>query len=139
MRTRHETVEHPFGTIKARMGATHFLMKRLPNVAAEMALHILAYNLTRDEYRGKAEADLRDLRRLTGRTRVQRQPVALATTNLLTLVDARLRGHRATAAGLALRSASRPVSTQPRPIADTSSVRTRIHPKFSIQCARVAE
>jgi len=47
MRTRRETVEHPFGTIKARMGATHFLMKRLPNVAAEMALHILAYNLTR--------------------------------------------------------------------------------------------
>ncbi len=37
MRTRRETVEHPFGTIKARMGATHFLMKRLPNVAAEMA------------------------------------------------------------------------------------------------------
>jgi transposase len=29
------------------MGATHFLMKRLPNVAAEMALHVLAYNLTR--------------------------------------------------------------------------------------------
>ena len=27
MRTRRETVEHPFGTIKARMGATHFLMK----------------------------------------------------------------------------------------------------------------
>ena len=33
MRVRRETVEHPFGTIKARMGATHFLMKRLPNVA----------------------------------------------------------------------------------------------------------
>jgi hypothetical protein len=47
MRTRRETVEHPFGTIKAWMGATHFLMKRLPNVAAEMALHVLAYNLTR--------------------------------------------------------------------------------------------
>jgi Transposase DDE domain len=47
MRTRRETVEHPFGTIKARMGATHFLMRRLPNVAAEMALHVLAYNLTR--------------------------------------------------------------------------------------------
>jgi transposase len=47
MRTRRETVEHPFGTIKARMGATHFLMKRLPNVAGEMALHVLAYNLTR--------------------------------------------------------------------------------------------
>ena len=29
------------------MGASHFLMKRLPNVAAEMALHVLAYNLTR--------------------------------------------------------------------------------------------
>jgi hypothetical protein len=47
MRRRRETVEHPFGTIKARMGATHFLMKRLRNVAAEMALHVLAYNLTR--------------------------------------------------------------------------------------------
>ena len=30
-----------------RMGATHFLMKRLPKVATEMALHLLAYNLTR--------------------------------------------------------------------------------------------
>ena len=29
------------------MGATHFLMKTLPKVAAEMALHVLAYNLTR--------------------------------------------------------------------------------------------
>lgn len=47
MRTRRETVEHPFGTIKARMGATHFLMKTLPRVATEMALHVLAYNLTR--------------------------------------------------------------------------------------------
>jgi hypothetical protein len=44
---RAETVEHPFGTLKARMGATHFLMKRLPRVATEMALHVLAYNLTR--------------------------------------------------------------------------------------------
>jgi hypothetical protein len=47
MRARHTTVEHPFGTIKARMGATHFLMKRLPRVATEMALHVLAYNITR--------------------------------------------------------------------------------------------
>jgi transposase len=47
MRQRRETVEHPFGTIKMRMGATHFLMKRLPKVASEMALHGLAYNLTR--------------------------------------------------------------------------------------------
>ena len=47
MRVRRETVEHPFGTIKARMGATHFLMKTLPRVASEMALHVLAYDLTR--------------------------------------------------------------------------------------------
>ena len=40
IRQRRETVEHPFGTIKARMGATHFLMKTLPRVAAEMALHV---------------------------------------------------------------------------------------------------
>ena len=47
MRQRRETAEHPFGTIKARMGATHFLMKRLKNVRTEMALSVLAYNLTR--------------------------------------------------------------------------------------------
>jgi transposase len=47
MRTRRETAEHPFGTLKMWMGATHFLMKTLPNVATEMALHVLAYNLTR--------------------------------------------------------------------------------------------
>jgi transposase len=47
MRARRETVEHPFGTIKARMGATHFLMKGLKNVRTEMALSVLAYNLTR--------------------------------------------------------------------------------------------
>src|SRR3546814_10067461 len=35
VRGRFETVEHPFGTIKARMGATHFLMKRLPNRSEE--------------------------------------------------------------------------------------------------------
>ena len=47
MRQRREVVEHPFGTIKLRMGAVHFLMKRLPKVRGEMALHVLAYNLTR--------------------------------------------------------------------------------------------
>ena len=47
MRQRRETVEHPFATLKARMGATHFLMKTLPKVATEMALSVLAYNLTR--------------------------------------------------------------------------------------------
>jgi transposase len=47
MRRRRETVEHPFGTLKMRMGATHFLTKRLPKVAGEMAMHVLAYNFTR--------------------------------------------------------------------------------------------
>jgi transposase len=47
MRRRRETVEHPFGTIKMRLGAAHFLMKRLKNVRTEMALSVLAYNLTR--------------------------------------------------------------------------------------------
>jgi len=47
VRQRRETVEHPFGTMKARMGATHFLTKTLPKVATEMALSVLAYNLTR--------------------------------------------------------------------------------------------
>jgi transposase len=47
MRQRREVVEHPFGTIKLRMGAPHFLLKTLPKVRGEMALHVLAYNLTR--------------------------------------------------------------------------------------------
>lgn len=47
MRQRRETVEHPFGTIKMRMGATHFLMKRLKDVRTEIALSVLAYNITR--------------------------------------------------------------------------------------------
>jgi len=44
---RSMTVEHPYGTIKAWMGNTHFKMRRLKNVATEMALHVLAYNMTR--------------------------------------------------------------------------------------------
>jgi hypothetical protein len=47
IRVRRQTVEHPFGTIKAWMGATHFQMRRLPKVASEMALHVLAYNMKR--------------------------------------------------------------------------------------------
>ncbi len=47
MRRRKEIVEHPYATIKHCMGATHFVMKRLPNVRAEMSLHVLAYNLRR--------------------------------------------------------------------------------------------
>ncbi len=47
MLIRKQTVEHPFGTVKSWMGATHFLTKRLPNVSTEMSLHVLAYNLRR--------------------------------------------------------------------------------------------
>jgi transposase len=47
MTMRRSTVEHPFGTIKCWMGATHFLMRRLPKVATEMALNVLAYNMKR--------------------------------------------------------------------------------------------
>jgi transposase len=47
MRVRRRTVEHVFGTIKGWMGATHFQMRRLGNVATEMRLHVLAYNLKR--------------------------------------------------------------------------------------------
>jgi transposase len=47
MGIRRQTVEHPFGTIKCWMGWTHFLTKRLPKVATEMALHVLAYNMKR--------------------------------------------------------------------------------------------
>ncbi len=47
MRVRRQTVEHPFGTIKAWMGATHFLTKTLDRVSTEMSLHVLAYNLKR--------------------------------------------------------------------------------------------
>jgi transposase len=46
-RIRRQTVEHPFGTIKAWMGATHFLTKTIPRVSTEMSLHVLAYNMKR--------------------------------------------------------------------------------------------
>ena len=47
MLIRKQTVEHPFGTIKSWMGATHFLTRRFKNVRTEMNLHVLAYNLKR--------------------------------------------------------------------------------------------
>lgn len=47
MRVRRQTVEHPFGTLKAWMGYTHFLTKTLDRVSTEMSLHVLAYNLKR--------------------------------------------------------------------------------------------
>jgi len=47
MKVRRCTVEHPFGTIKSWMGATHFQMRTLKRVSAEMSLHVLAYNMKR--------------------------------------------------------------------------------------------
>ena len=47
MRVRRRTVEHPFGTLKDWMGATHFLTRGLNRVSTEMSLHVLAYNMKR--------------------------------------------------------------------------------------------
>ena len=47
MRIRRSSVEHPYGTIKSWVGATHFLTKGLEDVATEMSLHVLAYNFRR--------------------------------------------------------------------------------------------
>ncbi len=47
MGVRRQTVEHPFGTLKAWMGATHFLTRTLDKVQTEMSLLVLAYNLKR--------------------------------------------------------------------------------------------
>ena len=47
MAIRRATVEHPFGTLKAWMGWTHFQTKTLDRVSTEMSLQILAYNMKR--------------------------------------------------------------------------------------------
>jgi Transposase DDE domain len=47
MRVRRATVEHPYGTTKAWMGATHFKLRTLEKVKTERSLHVLAYNLKR--------------------------------------------------------------------------------------------
>ena len=47
MRVRRRTAEHPFGTLKAWMGSTHFLTRTLKRVGTEMSLHVLAYNMKR--------------------------------------------------------------------------------------------
>jgi hypothetical protein len=47
MTLRRATIEHVFGTLKHRMGSTHFLMRTMAHVGTEMSLHVLAYNLKR--------------------------------------------------------------------------------------------
>lgn len=47
MTVRKRGVKHVFGTLKHWMGSSQFLTRRLPNVATEMNLPVLAYNLKR--------------------------------------------------------------------------------------------
>lgn len=47
MTIRRQTVEHPFATLKAWMGSTHFLTRTLEKAKTEMSLQVLAYNLKR--------------------------------------------------------------------------------------------
>ena len=47
MTIRRQAVEHPFGTLKAWMGSTHFLTRTLERVKTEMSLQVLAYNMKR--------------------------------------------------------------------------------------------
>ncbi len=47
MKIRRQTVEHPFRTLKAWMGATRFLTRTLPKVRTEMSLPVLAYKMKR--------------------------------------------------------------------------------------------
>jgi len=44
---RRSTVTHPFGTIKAWMGDSPFLTRRLKNVRTDFALNVLAYDIKR--------------------------------------------------------------------------------------------
>lgn len=47
MTIRRRTADHPFGTLKAWMGSTHFLTRTLEKVKTVMSLQVLAYNLKR--------------------------------------------------------------------------------------------
>lgn len=59
MTLRRCTVEHRFGTVKAWIGHTHFLTRRLKNVRTEIGPNVLAYNIMR-------KGSLIGLRRLLG-------------------------------------------------------------------------
>jgi hypothetical protein len=122
MRVRREAVEHLFGTLKMRMGATHFLMKRLPKVATEMALHVLACNLTRVMNILGVEAPHRGDPDVRGAHRIGMRIGASLTPDRANHVDSssQLRQH----AKLSLASPvslGRNVFTRPRPRADIYS------------------
>jgi transposase len=78
MRIRRQTVEHPFGTLKAWMGATHFLTKTLDRVGTEMSLHVLAYNLKRVMKILGTTALIEAIRKLKVSACAQTQPIAAA-------------------------------------------------------------
>ena len=142
MRQRRETVEHPFGTIKARMGATHFLMKTLPRVASEMALHVLAYNLTRvmnimgdPATPGGHEGIVVAAFVCLCRRRVSPRPPEPVSGHLLSDVAAKLAksaSYRQPLGGLRS-TPSKGVSAQPRPILcrSRSSRLTAVHQRVS--------
>ena len=44
---RAALVEHPFGTLKHRVGMHHFLMRGLEKCSGEFSLMVLGYNFTR--------------------------------------------------------------------------------------------
>jgi len=47
MKKRATLAEHPFGTLKNRAGAQHFLMRGLEKCRAEFSLMALGYNFSR--------------------------------------------------------------------------------------------
>ncbi len=61
MQVRQQTAEHPFGTIKAWMGSTHFLTKTLPKVSTEMSLHVALVQTVRPPIFGHSD-ELRAVR-----------------------------------------------------------------------------
>lgn len=46
-KTRKQTVEHPFGTVKRSLGFAYFLTRRTESVRTESLLHFLVYNMKR--------------------------------------------------------------------------------------------
>ena len=46
-RSQNTLFPERLGTLKSWMGSTHFQMKTIKRISAEMSLHVLAYNLKR--------------------------------------------------------------------------------------------
>ena len=96
MRLRRSSVEHPYGTIKTWMGATHFLTKGLECVKAEMSLHVLAYNFRRLLKLLGMKAMLSAIRTYACFLKVRKLLSAIffrASLNLLNREQARLQDH----------------------------------------------